>query len=160
MVPEADVEHGPEDKGGNCPPRWAEFDLRKERVMRSGLVLTISIGLLGCASEEPGKMELKSEKERISYTIGLDMGNAFRTQFSEQAVDVDPVVLLRGIKDGLRSLLSTWRNGVLTADRDKEFVGQFSRVRLTRQLAEVFDECVTTGFGRGKTHRCGHHAPV
>ena len=106
--------------------------------MRSGLVLTISIGLLGCASEEPGKMELKSEKERISYTIGLDMGNAFRTQFSEQAVDVDPVMLLRGIKDGLsgstplmaeadlQQTMSTFRKGM----QDKQ------RAEATREAEE------------------------
>ncbi len=42
-------------------------------------------------------MELKTQKEKISYSLGMDMGTVFRTQ----SIDVDPDVLIRGIRDGL-----------------------------------------------------------
>ncbi len=41
--------------------------------------------------------ELKSEKDRISYSIGMDIGNNFK----KQSLDIDPDVLSRGIKDAL-----------------------------------------------------------
>src|SRR3990172_11433231 len=43
------------------------------------------------------KMQLKTQKDKISYTIGLDMGNSLK----KQSIDVDPKVLARGIKDAL-----------------------------------------------------------
>lgn len=41
--------------------------------------------------------ELKSEKEKASYAIGLDMGNSLK----KNEIDVNPDVLFRGIKDAL-----------------------------------------------------------
>lgn len=43
------------------------------------------------------KMQLKTQKDKISYTIGLDMGNSLK----KQSIDVDPKVLARGVKDAL-----------------------------------------------------------
>lgn len=44
-----------------------------------------------------GSSELKTEKERISYSIGMDIGNNFK----KQSLDIDPDVLSRGIRDAL-----------------------------------------------------------
>ena len=43
------------------------------------------------------KTQLKTKKDKVSYTIGLDMGNSLK----QQKIDVDPKILARGIKDGL-----------------------------------------------------------
>ena len=32
------------------------------------------------------KMQLKTKKDKVSYTIGLDMGNSLK----KQAIDIDP----------------------------------------------------------------------
>jgi len=40
---------------------------------------------------------LKSQREKISYIIGMDMGNNFK----KQSVDIDPDALARGMKDAL-----------------------------------------------------------
>jgi FKBP-type peptidyl-prolyl cis-trans isomerase FklB len=40
---------------------------------------------------------LKSQKEKVSYALGMDLGNQFR----KQATDVDPALLYQGLKDAL-----------------------------------------------------------
>jgi FKBP-type peptidyl-prolyl cis-trans isomerase len=83
-------------------------------------ILWIPAGLCVClvlakvASEEsaqpatpaaPGQLELKTTKDKVSYAIGLNIGNSLRAQ----AVDVDLEVLERGIEDaqgGKKPLLS------------------------------------------------------
>jgi FKBP-type peptidyl-prolyl cis-trans isomerase FklB len=51
------------------------------------------------------KLELKSQKDKLSYIIGMDIGNDVR----RQAVDVDTSIVMRGFTDalsGTRPLLS------------------------------------------------------
>jgi len=48
---------------------------------------------------------LKSQKDKMSYIIGMDLGR----NFQKQAIDIDPDILAQGIKDGLsggKALLS------------------------------------------------------
>ncbi len=44
-----------------------------------------------------GSSTLKTEKDRISYSIGMDIGNNFK----KQSLDIDPEILSRGINDAL-----------------------------------------------------------
>jgi FKBP-type peptidyl-prolyl cis-trans isomerase FklB len=49
--------------------------------------------------------ELKSQKDKLSYAIGMEMGKGVKTQ----GIDVDPNLLMQGLKDGLsdsKSLMS------------------------------------------------------
>jgi FKBP-type peptidyl-prolyl cis-trans isomerase FklB len=70
---------------------------------KSVLFLILScfmISVSGCAPEPPAakpEPKLDNPKNRISYTIGLNIGK----DFSVQEMDVDPDVLLIGIKDGM-----------------------------------------------------------
>ena len=45
------------------------------------------------------KAELKTQKERVSYLLGADMGRKMKVELERQSVEVDPEVLARGIKD-------------------------------------------------------------
>ncbi len=40
---------------------------------------------------------VKTQKERVSYSIGLDIGQSFKNQ----QIDIDPTVLLKGIQDAV-----------------------------------------------------------
>lgn len=60
----------------------------------------LTAAVLGCAPEQPAAEEepkLDSQKSRISYTIGLNIGN----DFAKQDLDIDPDLLLLGIRDAL-----------------------------------------------------------
>ena len=47
--------------------------------------------------ESPRLLVLTTQKDKISYAIGMNVG----TNLQKQAVDVDPAVLLQGLKDGI-----------------------------------------------------------
>jgi len=48
-------------------------------------------------ARKPSVLELKTQKEKTSYAIGLNMGNGLK----KDSVDVDPSILARGLKDAL-----------------------------------------------------------
>ncbi len=57
----------------------------------------VGIGfLVGCA-QSPKKVELKTEKDRTSYAIGLDIGKSFK-QLEKLGVEVDPEIVAAGIR--------------------------------------------------------------
>jgi FKBP-type peptidyl-prolyl cis-trans isomerase FklB len=64
--------------------------------MRLGWVVVAGVLLFAVPSGAEEQM-LKSQKEKLSYAIGVDMGNSFR----KQSIDVDPDVVLKGLKDAL-----------------------------------------------------------
>jgi FKBP-type peptidyl-prolyl cis-trans isomerase FklB len=49
------------------------------------------------AARKPTVLTLNTQKEKASYAIGLNIG----TSMHKDSVDVDPAILLRGLKDGL-----------------------------------------------------------
>jgi FKBP-type peptidyl-prolyl cis-trans isomerase FklB len=57
------------------------------------LLMTIAAG---CTAEE-AVVKLDDAKQRISYTIGLNIGKDFKTQ----DVDIDTAALLAGVRDGI-----------------------------------------------------------
>ncbi|MBI2925110.1 MAG: FKBP-type peptidyl-prolyl cis-trans isomerase [Verrucomicrobia bacterium] len=77
------------------------------------------IGILGLAlwpARAEDKTELKDQKEKLSYSIGMNLGNNLRTQ----EVDVDRDILFQGVRDALanktilseadaRQTISTWQ---------------------------------------------------
>jgi FKBP-type peptidyl-prolyl cis-trans isomerase FklB len=65
--------------------------------MKQLLVGILGVTLLGgvCAAED--KPVLKDEKDRANYSVGYQIGDDFR----RQGVELDPEVLVRGIRDAL-----------------------------------------------------------
>ena len=55
------------------------------------------LGLSGPQQATQQKTALKTQKEKVSYSIGLDIGRNFK----EREIDINPDLLLRGIKDAL-----------------------------------------------------------
>ena len=69
------------------------------------LVAMLGIILFAGIVHAEGDIVLKSEKERLSYSIGLDIGNSLKSQ----SLDVDADILSKGINDvlsGNKPLLS------------------------------------------------------
>lgn len=53
--------------------------------------------LLASAALAQGGAQLKDEKDKVSYSIGLDIGNTFK----KQNMDINPEILMSGLKDAL-----------------------------------------------------------
>ena len=60
-----------------------------------GLVLCVALVATPVVAAE--REELKTQKDKVGYVIGLDMGNSLK----KNMVDVDIDILVRGIKDAL-----------------------------------------------------------
>jgi FKBP-type peptidyl-prolyl cis-trans isomerase FklB len=95
----------------------------------------VVLGIMVLASQVGGKenLVLKSQKDKISYVIGMDMGSNFK----KQSIDIDPDILVRGIKDGLsggKSLLTAQEVLEITTAFQKEMMAK--QEELNKKLGE------------------------
>ena len=63
--------------------------------MRFFVTLTMALLLASCGNDVPSVKELKTQKDSVSYAIGAQIGQNFKTQ----SVEVDPSVLAAAIND-------------------------------------------------------------
>ncbi len=66
--------------------------------MRSTPLAVILLTLLPFVTTAQQKASLKSQKDKVSYAIGLDIGRNLKRQL----IDVDLNLLMQGLKDGMR----------------------------------------------------------
>ena len=60
-------------------------------------VAILSLGLLAVPGQAADTTVLKTQKDKVSYSIGLDIGKNFK----KQSMDIDPDLLARGLKDAM-----------------------------------------------------------
>lgn len=70
--------------------------------------------------------ELKTEKDKVSYSIGLDIG----TTFKKQEMDIDPAMLLRGLQDAVGGA-----KPLLNDEQMKETMAAYSKSMMEKQTA-------------------------
>ncbi len=62
-----------------------------------GIVLIVSVFSFGEAKKVAQQIALKTQKEKLSYSIGMDIG----TGMKKQEVDIDMKLFMKGLTDGL-----------------------------------------------------------
>ncbi|MGC2063630.1 MAG: FKBP-type peptidyl-prolyl cis-trans isomerase [Thermodesulfovibrionales bacterium] len=73
--------------------------------MRVVCCTVVGLALLAGSAFADETFALKTQKEKVSYIIGTDIGNNFK----KQGIDIEPDIVIKGIKDALsgnKSLLS------------------------------------------------------
>jgi len=65
--------------------------------MKTLLAVTLSAVLIAGCANAGGDTMLKNEKDKVSYSIGLNIGSNFKSQ----SVDINPDILIKGIKDAI-----------------------------------------------------------
>ena len=70
---------------------------RRRTVMKRSLVIIMCVSLVAGTAFGEEKQALTTQKEKLSYAIGIDMG----TSLKKNAIDVDPNIVYKGIKDAL-----------------------------------------------------------
>lgn len=65
--------------------------------MKSNWMVVVALGLLASQASAGEPAALTTQKEKASYTIGVDMARNFR----QQGIDFDFDVLIKGMKDGI-----------------------------------------------------------
>jgi FKBP-type peptidyl-prolyl cis-trans isomerase FklB len=88
-------------------------------------LVMITLPTLACAQEAP---ELKTEKEKLSYAMGMDLGKQLKTK----AVDVDPALFGRGLKDALSG-----GKTLFTEAEAQAVIAELQKVMVARQLETV-----------------------
>jgi FKBP-type peptidyl-prolyl cis-trans isomerase len=75
---------------------------REGAMMRQVLMCMACLALLVTPAVPAEKQEeLKTQKDKVSYMLGVDMGKKMKSELEKQSIDVDPAVLAKGIKDAL-----------------------------------------------------------
>ncbi|MEW5743929.1 MAG: FKBP-type peptidyl-prolyl cis-trans isomerase [Nitrospirota bacterium] len=65
--------------------------------MKRLITAVVAVGLMASQACAEEKTVLKDQKDKVSYSIGLDIGKSFK----KQSIEVNSDLLFRGIKDGL-----------------------------------------------------------
>ena len=96
--------------------------------MRSVWMVVLAVLVLAgsVVAEEP--VSLKSQKDKISYIIGLDIGNNLK----RQGADIDLDTLLRGMKDALSG-----NKPLLSEDEMREVTTAFRQEMAKKQAEET-----------------------
>jgi FKBP-type peptidyl-prolyl cis-trans isomerase FklB len=76
------------------------------------------------AAAKPGTavpFTLKTQKDKVSYAVGMNIGKGVAAKLKQQSVDVSQAVLLRGMKDALAG-----GKMLLTEEEERNFLTQLS----------------------------------
>ena len=91
--------------------------------MRRSFALVLGIGLLmGQAYAQD--VTLKNQKDRLSYSLGMDIGMTLKNQ----SIDVDPAIVARGIKDSISG-----QNPLMTEQEMRETINTFQKEMMAKQ---------------------------
>ena len=98
----------------------------KRALTATAVTLAMMFLAVGCTAGEKKVeiTELKDQKEKVSYSIGLNIGNDFKTQ----GVEVDTNILLKGMTDALSGA-----QPMLTEEQIQETLTQLQKDMVAKQ---------------------------
>ena len=88
------------------------------------MIVILGILLLVSQVNAQENLVLKSQKEKVSYIIGMEIGSNLK----KQAIDIDSTILARGIKDAL-----TGGKPLLTEQEIQETMAAFQKEMMAKQ---------------------------
>lgn len=94
--------------------------LKRITIAVMGLAMSSAIAALDSAS-------LNSDIDKLSYSIGADLGR----NFNKQGIEINPTVMEQGIQDGLKG-----SQLLLTDDQMKEVLNKFQRDLMAKRQAD------------------------
>jgi FKBP-type peptidyl-prolyl cis-trans isomerase len=92
--------------------------------MRFQAVAALAVGLLACQDKGSQEIVLTDQKAKISYAIGLSIGNNFK----QESIEVDHTVLMRGIQDAMSGA-----KALLTDEECNQVMMQFQQENANRR---------------------------
>ena len=107
--------------------------------MKRMWVAVLGIGLFVCGAGAQDQPALKTQKDKISYAIGLEMGKGVK----EQGFDVDPAIVAMGIKDALAG-----GKAQLTDEDFRKIIGDVQEEMKQKQM-QAMEEAATQNKKEG-----------
>jgi FKBP-type peptidyl-prolyl cis-trans isomerase FklB len=92
--------------------------------MRLQPIAVLAILFMASQVSAEENLVLRSQKDRVSYIIGTEIGKNFK----KQAVDIDPDILTRGIKDAISG-----KQPLLTEQEVQETMAAFQKEMMAKQ---------------------------
>jgi FKBP-type peptidyl-prolyl cis-trans isomerase len=96
--------------------------------MRWMLTMVMAMSVLPAFAAAQDAPALKTEKDKLSYAMGLDLG----TQLKSRSVDIDPDVFARALKDALSGAKT-----LMTDAEAKAVITELQKAMLVKQAAEA-----------------------
>ncbi len=115
--------------------------------MRSRIFLSALLIILAMVTLAFGEDELKNKEDKLSYALGLNIGNSFK----QQSIEIKPDIFLKGIKDafaGGKQLLSDYEVLETMVVLNKELAEK--KAEAMKKLAEKNKEDAVTFFAENK----------
>jgi FKBP-type peptidyl-prolyl cis-trans isomerase FklB len=97
-------------------------------MIRKAFPLLCLVLLVASPAGARNKTKLADGKEKLSYSIGVDVGRNLK----QQGIDVDPDLLARGLKDALSG-----RKALMTDDEVRDVLMAFQREAMVKQQEHV-----------------------
>jgi len=97
--------------------------MTKRWILTIGLLVVPTLSLA-----QGGTAELKTEKDKLSYAMGMDLGG----QLKKNSVDVDPSVFARGLADALSG-----GKTLLTEEEAKTVITELQKTMFAKNLAQA-----------------------
>jgi len=98
------------------------------RVIIAVLCIVFLAGSVFAEEKAEEKMVLKSERDKVSYSIGMDIGDRLKSQ----SIDIDTDILSRGIKDVL-----TGKEPLLNEQEFHDTMANFTNELIAKQKERV-----------------------
>ena len=115
--------------------------------MRSRIFLSALLIILAMVTLAFGEDELKNKEDKLSYALGLNIGNSFK----QQSIEIKPDIFLKGIMDafaGGKQLLSDDEVRETMVVLNKELAEK--KAEAMKKLAEKNKEDAVTFFAENK----------
>ncbi len=93
-------------------------------MMNRVLIAVLGAGLLATPAAAQNKITLKDQKDKVSYSIGMNIGNTLK----QQALELNPEMLAAGIKDVLANA-----KPLLTEDEVRDTLMAFQKEMQAKQ---------------------------
>ena len=106
---------------------------------RIAMAMCAAVALSGAAFAADAP-ELKTDKEKLSYSIGMDIGGNLK----RQSVEVDPDLLAKGVKDSYGG-----GKAILTEDEARKTITDFQKTLMAKQ-AETMHKLAEKNKGEGE----------
>ena len=109
-----------------APPSNPSAALAISFLMKSSVIFIAAALVAVSSAFSQDKTQLKDERDKVSYSIGLDIGNTFK----KQSMDINPEALLSGLKDA-----ASGNKPQMTEEEMKATMTAYSKTMMEKQTA-------------------------
>src|SRR5262245_51586987 len=99
--------------------------MTKGNLMKIRLATVMIMGLGAALAQADDKDSLKDQKAKVSYSIGVSLGNQWR----QQDIDIDSELVLRGIKEAMAGT-----NTLLTETEVRQVLNSFQQEHRAKMM--------------------------